>query len=139
MKKIKGHFWWPSHPSNPSHPSHPSHQMKFLTTTPNLESKFETWYQILKPIRIFMTILIICIGKGTVFFFFRGKVYALLTNSNPKIFVFFFFRAPKMAGKKKTALFFFFPWKSLNVLTNSSQKAVFFFFRVQEKKKQHFC
>ena len=28
MKKIEGHFWWPSHPSHPSNPSNPSHQTR---------------------------------------------------------------------------------------------------------------
>ena len=36
--------------------------LKFLTTTPNLTSNFETWHQILKPIRILVKTLIICIG-----------------------------------------------------------------------------
>ena len=37
--------------------------LKFLTTTPNLTSNFETWHQILKPIRILVKTLIICIGS----------------------------------------------------------------------------
>ena len=35
--------------------------LKFLTTTPNLTSNFETWHQILKPIRILVKTLIIYI------------------------------------------------------------------------------
>ena len=37
--------------------------LKFLTTTPNLTSNFETWHQILKPIRILVKTLIIYIGS----------------------------------------------------------------------------
>merc|ERR1712208_218415 len=36
--------------------------LKFLTTTPNLTSNFETWHQILKPIRILVKILNIFIS-----------------------------------------------------------------------------
>ena len=36
--------------------------LKFLTTTPNLTWNFETWHQILKPIRILLIILTICIS-----------------------------------------------------------------------------
>ena len=36
--------------------------LKFLTTTPNLTWNFETWHQILKPIRILVKTLIIYIG-----------------------------------------------------------------------------
>ena len=37
--------------------------LKFLTTTPNLTWNFETWHQILKPIRILVKTLIIYIGS----------------------------------------------------------------------------
>ena len=47
--------------------------------------------------------------KGTVFFYFQGKVYGLLTNSFGKIFVFFYLH---FFGKKKNRVFFF-SWKSL--------------------------
>ena len=44
-------------------------------------------------------------GKGTVFFYFRGKVYNLLTNSFTEKSVFDFFR---ICGKNKKQLFFIF-------------------------------
>ena len=58
------------------------------------------------------------LGKGTVFFYFPGKVCRLLTHSILSNFVFFFFQP---LGKKKNICFFFFPRKSLEA-THSPQK-----------------